>query len=262
MSGTKLIPEKITSPFQLMAAWFSMLVLIVGVLLAGAVKIDRPDWASGYLVVFSSVVIVMVLACVTLMLTMFRPHLQEGKEYAEWLKDKGRYSAGIIEVSEVASRSVELKIDVEKELNAPGSKRRRSYSKESCLVSVADLSGATNIVEGLKNRGFNVELFKDASGRKEKLVDQSSIWIGLRMPPFIVLEAIKVALVAWPNLKYLQLSGDGSEPPDFVHDQLFLGGSTSTAVGRGLKSWSIEEINALNPSMSIKDFHDAIRKNY
>lgn len=79
MSGTKLIPEKITSPFQLMAAWFSMLVLLVGVLLAAAIKIEKPEWAAGYLVICSTILIMVVLGCVTLMLTKFRPHLQDGK---------------------------------------------------------------------------------------------------------------------------------------------------------------------------------------
>jgi hypothetical protein len=96
MEGTRLVPERITSPFQLMAAWFSMLILLVSVLLAAAVNITRPNWAAGYLVIFSSVVVAAVLGCVTLMLTVFRPHLQEGKEYAQWLKDTNTYSPGLI----------------------------------------------------------------------------------------------------------------------------------------------------------------------
>ena len=33
MAGTRLTPEKITSPIQLMAAWFAMLILLVSVFL-------------------------------------------------------------------------------------------------------------------------------------------------------------------------------------------------------------------------------------
>jgi hypothetical protein len=47
MTGTKLNPEKITSPFQLMAAWFAMLVLLISILLTAAVNITKPDWAAG-----------------------------------------------------------------------------------------------------------------------------------------------------------------------------------------------------------------------
>ena len=259
MTGTKLAPEKITSPFQLMAAWFSMLVLLVSVLLVGATKIEHPDWAAGYLVVFASIVILLVLACVTLMLTKFRPHLQEGKEYAEWLKDKGVYSHGIMRVTEVATEFKEVLVDSQNNSEAIGIKDLKSYSKDGFLISVADLPGSTNIIEGLKNKGFNVELFKDQIEMNRNLGEQSSIWVGERLPPAIALEAIKIALRVWPNLKYLQLSGDGARPPDFVHDQLFLGGSTSTALSRNLKAWTNEELQSLNAEMSIEDFHSVLR---
>jgi hypothetical protein len=58
MAGTKLTPEKITSPIQLMAAWFAMLVLLVSILLAAAINITKPEWAAAYLVIFTSVLVI------------------------------------------------------------------------------------------------------------------------------------------------------------------------------------------------------------
>lgn len=261
MAGTKLSPEKITSPFQLMAAWFSMLVLIVSVLLAGAAKINEPSWAAGYLVIFSSVVVLLVISCVTLMLTMFRPHLQEGKEYAQWLKDKGAYSSGVIEKLQIVSSPSE-KEEATSLVEVTSVKAKIEYSRERCLISVIGLPGSVHIVEGLKNRGFNVEVYNNPANPGGDLESQSSIWIGLRMPPSIALEVIHLALSVWPNLKYLQLSGDKSDPPDYVHDQLFLGGATSTSVSRGLKAWTYEALMELKPSMTMREFHSVIRSKY
>ena len=88
MSKPNIVPEKINSPIQLMAAWFVMLILLSGVLLAAASQISEPKWAAGFLVISTTILIAAVITCVLLMLTKFRPHLQEGQEYAEWLKDQ------------------------------------------------------------------------------------------------------------------------------------------------------------------------------
>jgi hypothetical protein len=258
MAGTKLTPEKITSPIQLMAAWFAMLILLVSVFLTAAANIRTPDWAAGFLVIFSSLVTLIVIGCVTLMLTVFRPHLQEGKEYAQWLKDKNAYSPGLID----------------QEMTAP--KRARRASRESSVASLLvdknfhiDVNGrcpgSDKLVAKLRRAGFRAEKY-EVRGEDQRIVEdleeQAAIWVGARVEGAGAVQAIKLALDVWPHLKYMELSTDGSDPPDEVHDALFFGGATSTARERRTRPWSAEEIRALPDSLTTEQFHAAIRAKY
>ncbi|EHH1191807.1 hypothetical protein QTU68_004456 [Vibrio vulnificus] len=258
MSGGNLSPEKITSPFQLMAAWFVMLVSMVSILLTAAANIERPEWASAYLVIFSSLLIVGVIGCVLLMLTRFRPHLQDGKEYAEWLKDKGRYSEGLI------IQSPKRVSAIEQALPTPN---KGNVAAKDFLISVVNVPQSLHLIESLKNKGFKPELYI-GRGIDEKIISgikgqQEALWVGAELSSKQVIPAIKLAVSMWPDLKYIHLSNDGGDPPDYVHEQLFIGGSTQTAVERyALEPWSLEELMQLDENLPTKDFHRKIRDKY
>lgn len=239
-----------------MAAWFSMLVLLVTVLLAAAVKIEKPEWAAGFLVIFSAFVVASVFICVILMLTKYRPHLQEGKEYAQWLKDKNVYSEGVIVKPARATRRRAIPTKAKPS-------NTESQNKQNYTISIIDDVGAEDILQCLSKKNFNADIYNDHldSDRVYEKSRQECLWIGERVPASIAIEAIKIAVSKWPHLKYLHLSSDNPEfssPPDEVHDQIFIGGSTSTAEALGLKPWSAQELSAL----SAKDFHNRIRSHY
>lgn len=260
MAGTKLTPEKITSPFQLMAAWFSMLVLLVSILLTAAASIDRPEWAAGYLVIFASILVVIVLGCVTLMLTLFRPHLQEGKEYAQWLKDRNVYSTGAT-IPDIASSPPKRKVR-----RAHGSLTNNVTTAISgakdFLIWVASAPGCENVTRALAEAGFSAEIFNSSRHRVKTLDASAAIWIGQNIQPAGAIQAIKTAVKLWPQLQYLELSGDNSDPPEEVHRQIFIGGATSTALDRQLVKWTSTELLSLNEGMTIAEFHEAIRAKY
>jgi hypothetical protein len=261
MSGSNLIADKIKSPIQLMAAWFVMLVSVITVLLTTAVNIEKPDWAAGYLVISSSVVFLIVISCVFLMLTKYRPHLQDGKEYAEWIKEQGVYSNGIIPVDNNREKVNNLKTD---------EKLKAEISDiNNISVSVIDIFGCNEIVESLKNKRFNVSIHPHRDedfDRREPLKsikgEQEGIWIGSRVEPSVAVKAIKVAIKVWPDLKYLSIPSDASNPPDHVNDQIFIGGSSSTPISRGYRPWSLEELKALQEDITIEDLHAKIREKY
>ncbi len=258
MANTPIIPEKVTRPFQLMAAWFAMLVLLVSIFLAAAAKITHPDWAAGYLIVFSSVIVLIVISCVLLMLTKFRPNLQDGKEYAAWLKDKNAYSSGYL-IKPKAAKQVLVSS------GRTGATTQRMTTK-AFLTSVVDAVDSQELVESLKNKGFNAEVYRETPQKSEASLDSmennEGIWIGSRVDARSAIQVIKLAVTHWPDLKYLHLSNDGGEPPDYVHEQLFLGGSSSTASRYGLQKWSNEQLLELDESMSSEAFHSAIRSRY
>jgi hypothetical protein len=61
----------------------------------------------------------------------------------------------------------------------------------------------------------------------------------------------------------VHLSSDGGgDPPDEVHDQIFLGGSTNTANEFGLKKWEPQDFENLNESMNGNELHAILREKY
>lgn len=254
MAGPQIIPEKVTSPFQLMAAWFVMLVLLTSVLLTAASKIEKPDWAAGYLVIFTSFLVLLVIGCVTLMLTKFRPHLQDGKEYAQWLKDKGRYSEGII-----VKESKALTMD---NRSAPHSVSDNLSLITNVDISVVNTFDSGDMLKALKDNGLNADVYKPNNEPYVSNSSQEAIWLGYRVNAAVACRVIKTAVKQWPHLKYVHLSNDGGDPPDEVHDQIFLGGSTSTAKELGLKEWKHQEFGKLSESLNSNELHTMVREKY
>lgn len=257
MAAPKLIPEKITSPFQLMAAWFAMLVLLVSILLTAAINITTPDWAAGYLVVFTSVLILSVLACVTLMLTIFRPHLQEGKEYAQWLKDKLAYSQGTYETNQ--------RIPKQKLSRKRSDSVAQASSTKNFSINISNATGAQRVLGALLKENFSARIYCPPYREEDPIDDHmthEAIWVGCDLPVKETIEAIKISVKNWPHLKYIELSNDGTSPPDEIHRELFIGGASSTATEHKLEPWLNDEIFSLDERMSREDFHRCIRRKY
>ena len=256
MASTNLTPEKITSPFQLMAAWFAMLVLLVSILLTAAINITNPEWAAGYLVIFSSVLTIIVIGCVTIMLTIFRPHLQEGKEYSQWLKDKNTYSSGLIRSEQI---SISSKSSKNKQNSIIFEKNRKNF-----LIHTTNAIGAHKLISALTESGFVAEVYKEpfASRDENRLDRHEAIWVGNELPTKEAIESIKIAVTNWPHLKYIRLSNDGGSPPDEIHRQMFFGGASSTAEKYGLQPWTNNELLDIDERISQEEFHRIIRNKY
>ena len=244
-----------------MAAWFAMLILLVTALLTAAAKIERPEWAAGFLVISSVVLSVLVMSAVFLMLTRFRPHLQDAKEYAVWLRDERKFrgaSVRTLEVREVGPvpalpRGGPLRLDDGVET----ADMERRYAAE-----VSDVTGANLVVRALEKLGFDTSIYEDAEFEKD-IKKQGAIWIGYRVPPAMAVPAIKASTKIWPQLVYLHISSDSSsDPPDHIHDELYIGGASKTAKEYGLIPWSKAEINALSLNVTTQEFHALVRTKY
>ncbi|MFD2938780.1 hypothetical protein [Flavobacterium notoginsengisoli] len=81
-------PEKITRPIQLLAAWLIGLILINTAFLTAASQINKPDWASGLLIISSVVNVPLFLCSIFLLQTKFRPEMQEDTFYSKYLERK------------------------------------------------------------------------------------------------------------------------------------------------------------------------------
>ncbi|MCV2886095.1 hypothetical protein OE749_15490 [Aestuariibacter sp. AA17] len=264
MSQPEIKAEKINSPIQLMAAWFVMLILLSGVLLTAASQIQKPDWASGYLIIFTSILIIGVVLYMLLMLTKFRPNLQDGKEYAQWLKDQNRYSESVLLKSEGPSIESSLKAKLERikaQSNEPERNQIIDEIENSVLyeADIANLPDSNKVVSAMEALGLSASIYDEELTNDYEV--SAAIWLGANIPPSIAVPAIKKAASIWPQLKYIHLSSDGFGPEE-THWSIFLGGSTATAVNDDkLKPWTVEEINNLEVT-SVVDFHNKIRAKY
>src|ERR1035438_7799845 len=263
MRGSRISPEKITHPFQLMAAWFVMLLVLVSLLLAAADKIASPAWASGFLVISAVVLSILVMSAVFLVLTMFRPHLQGPKEYAEWLKDERRfvaYATQRVETREVSTTSGHF-LQVQAE-------RSEEFSKlgedTGTAIEIVRLRGFQKVLQALNAVGFRAHIYESELDPKRMFSSQghAAIWVGSRVPSGEAILTIKAVVRVWPHLRYLHLSGDSGAPPDEIHDQMFFGGSTSTANEYGLQRWTSEELEAIPDNLDSRSFHQLVRSKY
>ncbi|MBD8687067.1 MULTISPECIES: hypothetical protein [unclassified Rhizobium] len=254
VSGSKILPEKITTPIQLVATWFVMLVALVSALLGAAHWITRPEWASAFLIILTGILIAGVLIFVAAMLTVFRPHLQEAKEYAEWLKDKGLYSDGILRASQVSEMILQQVQPQEAEAE------QTIWTKSEFQVSISQLPGDYMLYRNLVNAGFDASIYQASAS--DDFDAHAAIWIGSLVPVSYAVEAIKLAVTTWPHLKFLHLSNDGPVPPDYVHKQLYLGGATKTAWTFGLMAWPNDELLRLDDTMEVDEFHRLVRARY
>ncbi len=279
MNETRILPEKITHPFQLMAAWFVMLLILDTIFLTSAASIHDPTWAPDFLVISSGLFTALVMFLVYRMLTKFRPHLQDSKEYAEWLKDEQRYRG------EKKSETKRIKVLPSKktkslvtnfQLSAPESKETdgNEIAKKDIIstyidlttypISISYVEGERDILSALRNLGFRAdvyEVFVDCE-RYEDKSKHTAIWVGSRVPSIVAVLAIKTVLPIWPHLKYISITGEDSSPPDEVLNQVYIGGSTNTAKEHGLMPWSADDIKDIPDDISLSHFHKLIRTKY
>lgn len=90
-----------------------------------------------------------------------------------------------------------------------------------------------------------------------------SIWVGTQFPAEQVAEIIDIGRTYYPELRYVALSDHSMEsPPDQVHHELYLGGSTETALKLGLKAWTDADFQKLKTFKTAADLHAFIRSKY
>ncbi len=88
MTDARIVPEKVTRPFQMLAAWLSGLVIVDATFLAAASQIHVPSWVPATLVLASVANVPLFLISIFLLQTRFRPEMQEDSFYSKYLERK------------------------------------------------------------------------------------------------------------------------------------------------------------------------------
>lgn len=86
MTEQRILPEKVTKPIQLLAAWLVGLILVDASFLLGAQQITRPEWASALLVISAVANVPVFIGALFLLQTKFRPQMQEDSYYSQYLE--------------------------------------------------------------------------------------------------------------------------------------------------------------------------------
>jgi hypothetical protein len=143
---TRIHPEKITRPFQLLAAWLSGLILIDGSFLMAASQIRIPEWAAGLLVIMSVVNVPLFLTSIFLLQTKFRPEMQEDIYYSKYLEQKYSTEKNVISQFNLEEQAMKKLVDnIVKEIGPAADHKKQQVEQ---LVQNSDiLSMASGIGE-------------------------------------------------------------------------------------------------------------------
>ncbi|RPI19594.1 MAG: hypothetical protein EHM58_00900 [Ignavibacteriae bacterium] len=144
-------------------------------------------------------------------------------------------------------------------------KEIEALRKAPYLISVNYFHNANEFMDSLKSKGFTAEVYKwEKDPEFKSFDDYSTIWLGNNVPVDITVEVIQLANNFYPHLKYIHISGDkpGEQPPSHIHNNVFIGGATSTALEYKLKALTHEDFMKINSSMTKEELHKYIRGFY
>lgn len=166
----------------------------------------------------------------------------------------------LVEHSELLSQTKELVPTLQdlRNLQRPLLKRGMNFS-----IKLSNLPKAELFINLLNENGFSAEIYFQSGDYEKEIVDVSdhkSIWLGKRVPLEIAVQVITLSKTFFEYLEYIKLSEDPDlKPPDYVHDQIFIGGATSTAKGMNLKPLSRDDFEHIKEKKTLVELHNFIR---
>lgn len=96
-------PQQVTRPIQLLAAWLVGLIVIDGIFLEIALRLEPGAWERGWLVLAAILNVPAFLTAMFTLQTRFRAELQDDPHYAQYLSKKTAQSLTLVRVDEATS---------------------------------------------------------------------------------------------------------------------------------------------------------------
>lgn len=90
----------------------------------------------------------------------------------------------------------------------------------------------------------------------------ASVWVGSKFPPDKAVAAVMAARPYYKQVRYFALSDRLPNVPEAIHHQIFIGGSTETALRMGLIAWKEEDFAKFEKMTDQKELHDFIKARY
>jgi len=132
---------------------------------------------------------------------------------------------------------------------------------KNAFVLISKFRSAEKFASIIRKLGYPAEVY-GKEYREEgysALSPHKSVWLGSRVNLDTAKEILKEAKQFYPHLQYIQLSDEDSGAPDDVHDTIFIGGSTQTALERHLKPISTLDFDKIQSFTSIDELHAFVR---
>jgi hypothetical protein len=86
MNDSRINPQKVTKPIQLLAAWLVGLVAVDSLFLTAARFVSSPAWIAPTLAIAAIINVPLFLLCIFFLQTKFRPEMQEDTFYSSYLE--------------------------------------------------------------------------------------------------------------------------------------------------------------------------------
>ena len=139
---------------------------------------------------------------------------------------------------------------------------------ESCSkykVNVNDLNNAKSLINILNKKGYLVENYCFSSVEENKNNDNlnfKSIWLGKNVPLEIASDVITISKNFYNHLEYIHISEEETNIPNYVHNQIFIGGATSTAEDYSLEPLSKDDFESIKDKDTLVELHKFIKAFY
>jgi hypothetical protein len=131
-------------------------------------------------------------------------------------------------------------------------------------IYVDKLEGAEDLIQDLIDQDLTAFLYEpDVNYEIQDPANSQAIWLGCYVPFEIALKAITTAYKHFPFLKYISINKEDSDCPEEIKYQIFIGGSTETALSDGLSPITAEDFKeAAKKFKNIDDLHYFIESYY
>lgn len=125
------------------------------------------------------------------------------------------------------------------------------------LVSVLSMPKAENLIRIFNKKGYATEL-NEPQSLHNTLNSHKAIWLGNQIPFEKAKDIILTAKAFYPHLEYISISDNKRDIPEFVHYQIFIGGSTETALEDGLKSLKAKDWEKIEATTNLEELYSLI----
>lgn len=90
----------------------------------------------------------------------------------------------------------------------------------------------------------------------------AAIWVGRDFPYEKAIQVILISREYYDDIRYIALSDYRLDPPDMVHREIYVGGSTASAVRLGLQAWDDDDFRSLESIKNRDDFVSLVKSKY
>ena len=127
-------------------------------------------------------------------------------------------------------------------------------------VEISLIKGCHSLASELSNHNYDASIYTlfNEEEKYGKRSEHACIWLGSQIPLEMAIEVIKLSRITFPHLCYIELSGQDHFAPDYVNYEIFIGGATSTARERNLKSLTVEDFNHLYTLKTKDELHNFV----